>query len=441
MPYPGRVWSTRPRQRIPMLAHLTRLAVTALVTAGAAAALTSDALLVGPNRPYATIQSAILASSPGDVVLIDPGTYVEELDVDRGVVLLARGQPTTLDGRLAIRGIPAGQTVVVSGVSVLPSTSLPSGDGCSVVAAVTATLSRGPLRFQDLRVQGTAGQGLCGLEAGRGGDAVSLERCFDVVFESVELTGGPGQDGQALGPAPGSGGIGLLAREGTTVDLSRAIVRGARGRDSSTVAGRGGGACGLLAGSRGFAYSTSIEGGAGGDSADLSPGSGGEGLFVSAGSNAWIQQTTTLGGDGGASLAGSGFDGPGQAGQGIVHMLPGTPRQLDAPGFVQNAPWQATVLQLEAGETIRLINGARPGLRFAPAFERPLQVLWPAADSSIAAPLVSTAGGSLALPMGPMVPPAGEDAVSFLLQAFAQSPTGSLRFSGSRLVVALSPGL
>lgn len=54
----------------------------------------SDAILrVGEGGPYSTISAALEAAGAGDTVLVEPGTYHEQLTVDRPVTLLGEGRP------------------------------------------------------------------------------------------------------------------------------------------------------------------------------------------------------------------------------------------------------------------------------------------------------------------------------------------------------------
>ena len=63
--------------------------------------------LVGPGKTYTTIQAAINASSNGDVIVVDPGTYRENINMKGKNVILRSQDPqdlsvvatTIIDGR------------------------------------------------------------------------------------------------------------------------------------------------------------------------------------------------------------------------------------------------------------------------------------------------------------------------------------------------------
>lgn len=40
---------------------------------------------------YKTISSAILAAEPGDKIYVEPGTYVENITIDKNVQIIGKG--------------------------------------------------------------------------------------------------------------------------------------------------------------------------------------------------------------------------------------------------------------------------------------------------------------------------------------------------------------
>ena len=71
--------------------------------------MASDVIRVGPTHAATTISSGVAAAAPGDVVLVDPGDYPEDLLVGVGVAIVADGGPAVLQGRLRITGVSEGE--------------------------------------------------------------------------------------------------------------------------------------------------------------------------------------------------------------------------------------------------------------------------------------------------------------------------------------------
>ena len=80
--------------------HMKAMFRVALVLGGLAGTGWGQAVLIVPSATYPTIQSAINAAVPGDVVQVGPGTYVENLDLLGKEIQLVGAGPdlTTIDG-------------------------------------------------------------------------------------------------------------------------------------------------------------------------------------------------------------------------------------------------------------------------------------------------------------------------------------------------------
>src|SRR5687768_12647754 len=93
-----------------MLCRAGRIAALATVLAVFPHVAESAVLTVGPAGSYATIQGAVDNATPGSVVDVSPGTYLESVDLSRMGIAIG-GSP----GDLTIRSV--GGVVVVSSAS------------------------------------------------------------------------------------------------------------------------------------------------------------------------------------------------------------------------------------------------------------------------------------------------------------------------------------
>ena len=85
--------------------------------------VSGSVLRVGPTQAFGSIQAAILAAVPGDLILVDPGAYAEFV-VDRGVSIVAVGaeftvlETTSADPAILICGIPSTEQVTIIGARI-----------------------------------------------------------------------------------------------------------------------------------------------------------------------------------------------------------------------------------------------------------------------------------------------------------------------------------
>lgn len=101
--------------------------------------LLSNTLLVGPTAPYHTIQAAVNAADKNDKILVEPGTYVEQVVIPAGLTNLSISSqkgpgstiiqaPATLSGSKAIITDSGADRLEVSGFTIEgPSNGISAG--------------------------------------------------------------------------------------------------------------------------------------------------------------------------------------------------------------------------------------------------------------------------------------------------------------------------
>lgn len=361
-----------------------------LLLATLPAAASAQVLHVPGDHP--DVAGAVSAAPWGATILVAPGAPSGgPILIDgKALSLVADGGPATL-GQVAVRNLPAGGTVLLSGL-VLDATG-----GIGVPGTQEAFIgldNQGALRLEGCTLLAQGGVNGWWGDPGVHPDGYSaawLRQCASVVLHACTLAGGPGSDleDEDLQAYCGSGGAALYVRDSLVAAIGCAIAGGRGGIVSDTV-GTGGGAGGsAVAVFRGQAHAAgcSLTGGDGG-SADcdilfMDCGQGGAG-----GHGVWLQTPAAL-----ASIRDNAYD-PGAGGGAFLPELvgaPGLPYQLDAgqltghPNQVPSLDLASPVREQQTGSVT--LGGVGPGLTWflalglqpvhldAPALQGPWLVL------------------------------------------------------------------
>ena len=118
--------------------------MTLLLLAAASEAAT---LNVGPTQPYRTINAAVTASASGDVILVEPGVYAEDLDL--------RGRTLTVQSS----GGPA-KTTITPTTSVRLDGGVLEGFSIAPAPATAILISSGSPTLRELHIQGPSSYGV-----------------------------------------------------------------------------------------------------------------------------------------------------------------------------------------------------------------------------------------------------------------------------------------
>lgn len=404
------------------MSHAPRLALALLALAAA-----SRADVIRVPQDYAHLQVAVNNAAEGDLILVQPGTWPDPLDIgSKSLVIVADGGTVTLP-QVRIHDLAAGQVVVLDGISALGSKSaFPLGPWQE---ALVVTDCAGRVVVQDGSFTGYVGANHMNLSGTplfhpAGWDAVRIDQAGSVSLTRCSLTGGAGAvvNNEETEWGAGSGGAGLRSI-GADVAVHVATLQGGTGGSIDDTIGSGaghGGAGARLADGTLHAAGSSFTGmsGGSGDCSFFSCGSGGDG-----GDGArvdgdpatpaalWHGDCTFDGAHGGSGgLVSTGGASPGADG------VDGKLIDLSGPGASAQL-LHATLRTLEAaspvreGQSVSIEVVAAPGeLVFAWVSPEPDWVLLP--QLAGVALVDRFAPGALALALGP-VPPAGPLSVSY----------------------------
>ena len=383
---------------------LAVLALASPVAVQAAVWVVDDDL--GPGADFADIADAVAVAQAGDVVLIRPGTYgaAGPLVLSKGLTLVASaGSGAVTSGRAVVTGLPAGEELVVRGISFKPSLGSDT---------VSITANEGGVWFEECSFGLTTGWpfpiGKTGVSVA--GSSVILLRC--------SLTGG------ATGPSSFVGGDGLTVAQDASAYLYDCDVRGGAGFEGDA-GGNGASVLGFL-----FASGTSFTGGQGAHSAWVSfvgcfkSGPGGAGLSIKG--TAHELECSFQGGAGGGASKCWGASPPGlpilYVPGGWVFPVPGLiPRSMSASSPVGEGGTVDVSLAGAAGDLVFLAFTTGQDAQFVPGLQGALLVAPPL--TVVPAGVLAPDGTlDLALPIGALPP--GVEGLSLLGQSLFLTTAG-----------------
>lgn len=296
--------------------------------------------------PFGSIQQAIDAAIDGETLLVGAGSYSGFVISDRELAIVAaQGASVIVQGTVEVEGLLGSRGVVLSGLEI-------RGNDHWVQAgpALVADSNAGHVWVLDCVLRGGAGlPPISSSYYGRGGDAVILTDCSNLVMARCTVRGGAGghdPNTNAWQTYGGYGGKGLDA-QGSQIAILDCDVAGGTGGAGGGDGGDGGRAIDVLDHTV-FLGGTKLRGGDGGSTWDYlvqNVAKGGHGLYVDAGAQAWIIEPDFAGGAGGScgcQLVGKG--GRPMTGTGILHPPhPGPARELVAAPITSDAAlWQVT---------------------------------------------------------------------------------------------------
>ena len=105
--------------------------------------VSSSIITVGPGRDYPGVQEAIANASPGSTIVIDPGTYTEQISIQKPLILAGRESGSS---RPTLASVNSQATLMISSNNVSLSNLLITGgyqEGNSDATAVRVTNASG----------------------------------------------------------------------------------------------------------------------------------------------------------------------------------------------------------------------------------------------------------------------------------------------------------
>lgn len=412
--------------------------VVLLAVAVSGAAQSIHLVSAAGDGDFTTLQAAIDAAAPGDVLLVRPGEYAGAVLSGKPLTLLAaEGEGVVVQGELFVEGLPADTLTLINGLDV-------EGEPGAGQPALRAEHCAGTLWVQSCELRGSAGQGSSNASTG-----VFIDDCADVVFLRSTLLGGEAPFSEFF-----NGGRTGLRATGSVLWSFESEFRGSNGKPGDDVGGSAGSGAVISQGAQLFAADGDFAGGFGGGASDEfdvfcecfqcgAPGSGGRGLHVHTDSSALLHASRVLGGLGGQHVStGSTGCAHGTDGQNLsvaadssVTMFPGAARGLRVTPLVREQSALDVSLFGQAGESVWMLVGVQtPGV-LLPAKLASLHVN-PATAVLLPAGVLPPGGFKLLGAQSPTLP-AGLDAVVLMTQAYF---SGSGQLANATPSVILSDG-
>ena len=348
-----------------------------------AATASADLLVVDAagGGSFRSVQAAVDAAQPGDVLLVRAGVYAGFSIAGKGLAVVAEeGALVEIQGSIDVSGLGGFERLVLAGLRVTGAAGEPSRFpelGALAAPALVYTANAGQARIQDCALTGGPGaqpgcESFGGDPEASGAPAVRVQDSGKLVLVGCALQGGAGGE---LGFETfcfdswgGHGGDGLDA-EGSQIALYDSSSTGGDGGEAGVVGGDGGHG-GLVSPGAALLVNSVLAGGAGKtpwDSIALADGDGGHGLFVDTGGLAFLVDDVLVGGPvrGGPSFAIT----PGAPGEDLLALgtaLPFAelPATLTGPNVVQ------------AGERAVVTIAGAPGAEVYLAFSHQPTFVW-----------------------------------------------------------------
>ncbi|NOT30986.1 MAG: hypothetical protein HOP15_11110 [Planctomycetes bacterium] len=401
---------------------------------------------MGPNG-FSQIQAAVQAAQDGDTILVrvppNGGPTYDAVDV-AGKALTIAAEPSTRQAKVSsvsVHDLPAGKTVVLSGVNAL--------GGSPAAPSIWLRSNAGSVRLVSCNSRGAPAPFFSVLLAT---PAMTISSSSgSAAFASCGLVGGLGDRPTTDPRNPGARGLEMQDSIAAAFDSS---IMGGQGDSCSFAIGVASlGGDGVFVGhsalpGRLLLSNSSVQGGPGGEAGCFPPlycvsGNGGTGLRLGSGAAVTLQTTTPVGGPPGPQEApgcgSTGAVGPAVANQGSLQVRPTPAIALRSPTVAGEGQTIPLTFTGTPGDQVFLLAGAQTMFRELAAGVLLVQPGPTAFPQRGPLGILGTSGTlTLAYPLPRL--PAGIGAANLWLQAFATHADGKRTMGSFSVVTMLDSG-